>query len=207
MSFCVIVGAGDFFGLDEKPGERDLVIAADGGYRHLAGIPLRPDIIIGDFDSGNKPEAEGIELISLPKEKDETDTAAAVRVGEKRGYWNFHIYGGTGGRLAHTLANIQLMTHLAEKGKFGYLHDRKTISTVIRNSRLELPQKNEGYVSVFALSDLAQGVTIKGLKYELEQERLNNAAPLGVSNEFTGERASVEVRDGTLLVIWDRTGS
>ncbi|MCR4907709.1 MAG: thiamine diphosphokinase [Lachnospiraceae bacterium] len=207
MSFCVVVGAGDFFGLDEQPGERDLVIAADGGYRHLMGISLRPDIIIGDFDSAERPEQEGAELILLPKEKDETDTAAAVRVGEKRGYWNFHIYGGTGGRMAHTMANIQLMTHLAEKGKFGYLHDKETIATVIRNTRLELPKKNEGYVSVFALSDLAQGVSLRGLKYELEQERLNNAWPLGVSNEFSGRRASVEVRDGTLLVIWSKDGS
>ncbi len=205
MSFCIIVGAGDFSGLDEMPGERDLVIAADGGYRSLDSISLRPDLIIGDFDSAQMPEKEETEIIPLPKIKDETDTAAAIREGERRGYWKFHIYGGTGGRLAHTLANIQLMTQLAEKGKFAFLHDRETISTVIRNSRFELPQKNNGYVSVFSLSDIAEGVTIRGMKYELEGARLNNACPLGVSNEFTGRRATVEVRNGTLLIIWSKS--
>ncbi len=205
MSMCVVVGGGEFTGFDRNPGERDLIIAADMGYKYLSEAGIKPDVIIGDFDSyGSVPEAEGVEIFRLPAEKDVTDTYAAVDIGEKRGYWNFHIYGGSGGRPDHTMANIQLITHLAEKRKFGYLHCKNTIMTVIRNCHFNLPDNNNGYVSVFSLSDISNGVSIKGLKYELEDERLNNAFPLGVSNEFTGRPAYIDVRDGTLLVTWEK---
>ena len=208
MSMCVIVGGGDFDGIDELPGERDLLIAADRGYEYIEKLGLKPDIVVGDFDSCSvKPEAEGterMEIITLPAEKDITDMHAAVTLGEKRGYWNFHIYGGGGGRPDHTMANIQLITYLAECRKFGYIHHKNTIMTVIRNCQFNLPNNSSGYVSVFSLSEVSNGVSIRGLKYELENERLNNAYPLGVSNEFTGRPAYVDVRDGTLLLIWEK---
>ena len=205
MSMCVIVGGGDFSGIDELPGERDLLIAADKGYKYLEELGIRPDIIVGDFDSyGKKPEVQGVEIVTLPVEKDVTDMHAAVRIGERRGYWNFHIYGGGGGRPDHTMANIQLITYLAENRKFGYLHYKDTIMTVIRNCQFSLPRNNSGYVSVFSLSEVSDSVTIKGLKYELEDERLNNAFPLGVSNEFIGKPAYVDVRNGTLLITWSK---
>lgn len=207
MSMCVIVGGGEFNGIDELPGERDLLIAADKGYKYLEKMGLKPDIIVGDFDSyGEKPVADGVEIITLPAEKDITDMHAAVNLGERRGYWNFHIYGGGGGRPDHTMANIQLITYLAEGRKFGYIHHNNTIMTVIRNCQFNLPIQNKGYVSVFSLSEVSSGVSIRGLKYELEDERLNNAYPLGVSNEFTGKSAYIDVRDGTLLVTWSKEG-
>ncbi|MBQ9505371.1 MAG: thiamine diphosphokinase [Lachnospiraceae bacterium] len=205
MSMCVIVGGGEFDGIDELPGERDLLIAADKGYEYLEKLGLKPDVIVGDFDSyGRRPEVQGVEIVTLPVQKDVTDMQAAVNIGEKRGYWNFHIYGGGGGRPDHTMANIQLITYLAECRKFGYIHYKNTIMTVIRNSQFNFSNNNEGYVSVFSLSEVSNGVSIKGLKYELENERLNNAYPLGVSNEFVGRPAYVDVRDGTLLLIWDK---
>ena len=205
MSMCVIVGGGDFDGIDELPGERDLLIAADKGYEYLEKLGLKPDIIVGDFDSyGRKPEAEGVEIVTLPEEKDITDMYAAVKLGEKKGYWVFHIYGGGGGRPDHTMANIQLITYLAECRKFGYIHYKDTIMTVIRNCQFNLPNNSGGYVSVFSLSEVSNGVSIRGLKYELEDERLNNAYPLGVSNEFTGKPAYIDVRDGTLLLTWSK---
>ncbi len=205
MSMCVIVGGGDFRGLDELPGERDLLIAADKGYEYLDKLGLKPDVIVGDFDSSAVvPDRADVEIVTLPEVKDITDTAAAVDIGEKRGYWNFHIYGGGGGRIDHTMANIQLITHLAEKRKFGYIHHDNTIMTVIRNCQFLLPKQERGYVSVFSLSDISQGVSIRGLKYELEDERLNNAFPLGVSNEFIGKQAYIDVREGTLLLTWEK---
>ena len=202
---CVIVGGGEFDGIDELPGERDLLIAADKGYEYLEKLGLKPDVIVVDFDSyGRRPEVQGVEIVTLPVQKDVTDMQAAVNIGEKRGYWNFHIYGGGGGRPDHTMANIQLITYLAECRKFGYIHYKNTIMTVIRNSQFNFSNNNEGYVSVFSLSEVSNGVSIKGLKYELENERLNNAYPLGVSNEFVGRPAYVDVRDGTLLLIWDK---
>ncbi|MCR5627601.1 MAG: thiamine diphosphokinase [Lachnospiraceae bacterium] len=210
MSKCVIAGAGNFKEIDEKVEERDLLIAADGGAERLIGMGLKPTVVVGDFDSSSldidelKKKLPDAQFKSFPAEKDFTDMYAAVNAGEQKGYWNFHIYGGTGGRTEHTIANIQLITHLAEKGKFGYLHEDDRVMTVIRNSRFELPVQSKGYVSVFSLNEVSEGVTIRGLKYEIENENLNNAFPLGVSNEFKGDRSYVSVREGVLLIIWDK---
>ena len=56
-------------------------------------------------------------------------------------------------------------------------------------------------LSVFAIGERAEGVTEKGLKYLLEDATLTNDFPVGISNEFIGEKAVLSVKNGTLLVI------
>jgi len=60
-----------------------------------------------------------------------------------------------------------------------------------------------GVISVFSARDKAVGVTLKGLKYPLDNATVTNDCPLGVSNEFTGDPAVISVADGTLIIIWD----
>ena len=44
-------------------------------------------------------------------------------------------------------------------------------------------------------------MTIRHMKYELDRAEVTNDFPVGVSNEFIGEPASITVENGTLLVI------
>jgi thiamine pyrophosphokinase len=203
---CHVIGAGEFSEQTIPITEYDLVIAADGGYSHLEALSVKADIVIGDFDSlRHKPSLPF--LMEYPPEKDDTDMMLAVHEGLQRGYGLFFLYGGLGGRLDHTLANIQVLTCLAEQGGRGYLVGDGTVITVIRNDKIEFPAALNGIISVFSLSSKANGVSIKGLKYELAKACLSASEPLGISNEFTGHTGLVEAEDGTLLILWQENSA
>jgi len=202
-AICYIVGAGEDYGVDFTLREGDLLIAADGGYARVEAAGLKPDLIIGDFDSlGRVPEADRV--ITLPTVKDVTDTWAAITMGKERGYSRFYLYGCTGGRVDHTLANIQSLAALAEEGMQGVLVDRNQIITAISSGTLHFDAAASGYLSVFSFSERCTGVTLRGLKYELEDAQLSSLFPLGVSNEFTGVPAEISIQSGTAVVVADR---
>lgn len=199
---CFIVGAGSIapdLQLFPRPG--DLLIAADGGWSTVRHMGLTPDLVIGDFDSlGSRPNHPN--TIVLPTEKDVTDTHAAIQLGLERGYRRFALYGGTGGRLAHTLANLQLLNGLSRQGFRGFLIGDGTVATALTDGELHFPPHMHGYLSVFCTGGTARGVTLTGLKYELDNAVLESSFPLGVSNEFTGSAALVRVEQGSALVLW-----
>ena len=196
---CLVVAAGEYRGEAIVPREGDWVIAADGGLALCRSLGIEPDEVIGDFDSlGYVPR--GGRVTRLPREKDDTDTLYALRVGADRGYRRFGIHAGTGKRLDHTLANIQCLCWLAERGMRGYLWDGDVVLTVIRDDQIRLRALAEGTVSVFAPAGDARGVTIRGLKYEVEGATLTGTFPLGVSNAFTGREGCVGVEQGMLLI-------
>ena len=201
MKTCFVIGAGEFSenSLAVKPG--DMVIAADGGYLYLEKIGIKPDLILGDFDSAVKPDFH--EIAEFNSEKDDTDTALAVDFGFSRGYTVFEIYGGTGGRFDHTFANIQTLLGIAKKGGQGYLFSKSEVA-VVTASKIEFDESYRGRISVFSLGDEARGVSINGLKYSLRNACLTNDFPLGVSNEFTGEKSEISVKEGYLLIIYER---
>lgn len=198
---CYVVGAGENYGLDFTPRSNDFVIAADAGFQVLEQNGIRIDMVIGDFDTLNfVPEHSNV--IVLNREKDDTDMRAAVCEGIKAGYKTFHIYGGTGGRIEHTIANMQLLTELSSNGRQGFLFGRDYIITALTNGTFDFPANLSGFISIFSHSDKAEGVCLKGLKYELQNAVLANTYPLGVSNEFMGEKSSISVTKGTLLIVF-----
>ena len=199
MKTCYIVGAGEFYG-EFTPADDDLVIAADGGYDSLLKRGIRTDVLIGDLDS-IKEIPVGIELIRHPVKKDETDMHLAYLEGRRRGYENFELFGGVGGRADHTFANYCLLSYARANGAHARLHDKDSVAYAIRNEATRVRGKCGNHISLFAFGGAAKGVFIKGLYYELENGTLTSDFPLGVSNQFTNEYAEIEVRDGTLLVI------
>lgn len=201
---CYIIGAGSFYNDNIRPAENDYVIAADGGYRYAESLGIKPNVVIGDFDSlGETPDFP--DVIKLKPEKDRTDIAEAVELGIEMGYRLFRIYGGTGGsRTDHTIANFQLLTYLSSRGMKGFLYGENEIFTAITDGKITFPPSMSGYISVFAHSNSCEGVTLKGLKYPLENYTLSNNIALGVSNEFTGVESSVSVKKGTLLIAYPK---
>lgn len=199
---CYIIGAGDVPEKYIEVHDGDYIICADGGYRHADIFSKRPDLVIGDFDSlGTVPENEN--KIVLPPEKDDTDMALSVQEGINRGFDTFVILGGLGGnRVDHSIANIQLLHTLALKGCIGFLVREDRIFTAIKDRKVHFSTNCEGYFSVFSLTDKSEGVTLKNLKYELCGHTMKNSAVLGVSNEFIGKSAEVEVVSGVLLLSW-----
>ena len=202
MSKCIIICAGGFDGLLCEPAPEDLIIAADGGLKNAQAYGIRPGCILGDFDSlGYTPQ--GAEV--FPVEKDDTDAMLAVRRGLALGCKEFHIYGALDGpRLDHTVANFQTLQYLADHGAVGYLAGTGYLVTVVKNGSISFPASAEGTISVFCMGRDAEGVTLKGLYYPLENGTLSAGFPLGVSNHFTGIPSEITVKNGSLLVLWDR---
>ena len=205
MGICYIVGAGEFGDGAFRPGEEDLVIACDGGYAHCTERGIRTDMVAGDFDSlGYVPDHPRV--VRLKPEKDDTDTGWALKEGWKRGYREFIIYGGTGGRISHTIANIQLLSDLAARGGSGLMIGKGCWYRVISNGEISFDAGEKGLISVFCLGDRAKGVFERGLKYSLTDAVLTKEYPVGVSNEFIGRESRVSVREGALLLIGEWTG-
>jgi len=200
---CYIFGAGEYGGMrfDTSAVKSGFVIAADGGYSRLEDLNIVPDLLVGDFDSLDCIP-DNVSIIRHPVMKNETDMLLAADEGLKRGCLRFIMYGGLGGRLDHTIANIQLLTWLANRGALGYLAGGGVTLTVIREASLRFEAGYEGTVSVFSMGDSAEGVTLSGLKYSLENAAVTNDFAIGVSNEFTGTEAVVSVKKGSLLVSW-----
>lgn len=202
MGKCVIFCAAAFDAPALPIDAEDYILAADGGLRHTEKLNIRPHGIIGDFDSlGYIPT--GAEV--FPVEKDDTDAMLAARKGLELGFREFLFYGSLDGpRLDHTIANFQTLQFLADHGATGYLVGRDYMITVAKEETLRFPAEAQGIVSAFCLGPDAVGVSIRNLKYPLEDGTLRSGFPLGVSNHFIGKSAEISVRKGSLLVMWDR---
>lgn len=199
MPICYIVGALPTVHRPQRmPG--DLLIAADKGWEQLHG--QTPDLVVGDFDSlGYVPQ--NVPVLCHPVRKDDTDLLLAVREGLTRGYRRFVLLGASGGRLDHTLANIQVLQFLAERGARGFLQGESDCAAVVSGETLSL-SGGQGRVSVFALDRTVTGVTLTGLDYPLDGGTLTDSFPIGVSNAFlAGQEARITAEQGRLLVVWD----
>lgn len=197
---CYIFGAGDIVPLRTPPTAGDYVIAADGGWTTCRAVGITPDLLLGDFDSlDTVPDFHNVERV--PVEKDDTDMMLAVKRGLALGHREFHLYGGMGGmRTDHTIANLQTLLYLARHGAIGWLYGCGETYTAIRNGSMTLPAQGSGILSVFCLGADAEGVTIRGAQYEVENVILTADFPLGVSNHFVGRPITVSVTCGSLLL-------
>lgn len=197
---CYIFGAGDPTPLHRRPAAGDYVIAADGGWTACRAAGLTPDLLLGDFDSLTAvPDFARIERV--PVEKDDTDMMLAVKRGLALGQREFHLYGGMGGRRTdHTIANLQTLLYLAQRGAQGWLYGAGEVYTAIHGGAVTFPGRESGILSVFCLGADAEGVTIRGAQYEVENAVLTADFPLGVSNHFVGREVTVSVERGSLLL-------
>lgn len=198
MGICHIVGAGEMGGARINMREGDYLIAADAGYTEVLAQGLTPDLAVGDFDSlGFAPE--GVDAVRHPVMKDDTDMMLAIKLGFERGFTSFFIYGALGGRLDHTLANIQALMYIANRGGQGWIIGDACL-TAIHNGETRFKASARGVISVFCLGEAAKGVTLEGLMYPLSGYTMQSDIALGVSNEFIGKPARVAVADGTLVI-------
>ena len=203
MKLCYIFGAGEPSRPAVVPARGSvLVIAADGGYRLAAEVFGTPDLLVGDFDSIDALPAD-VPIIRHPAEKDDTDLALAAEEAIARGATELYIYSALGGRLDHTVANLQLLASLAARGIRATLFGADgTAVTALFAGQCATFSPRFGIFSAFAFGGGAEGVTLSGLKYPLEGACLMPERPLGVSNEFVGNAASVQLSKGTLLLFY-----
>jgi len=196
---CIIISGSPEFKPIEIT-ENDYVIACDDGLKHALKMQVKPDLVVGDFDSFVGEVPDGIKVLCVAAQKDDTDTMLAVKIGLEQGFMEFILLGVIGGRLDHTLANLATGAYIAEHGgrcsMVGLLED----IYMMMNQRIIIPRVDNCYVSVFAYSEQVT-VTYSGLKYPLTNVTLQHTFPLGVSNEFSAEEAVIDSSGGIVCII------
>lgn len=205
MKTCFIITAyieGNLAGLVSSR-EPDYIICADGGYELAVSQGIVPDLVIGDSDSGAMSNITGAntEFIHFPTEKDESDTFLCIKHALSLECDEIVITGGIGGRLDHTISNIQTLACFANTSQRISVIDDKNYFTVIENSQITLSGNIDMSVSIFSLTDTCTGVSTAGLYYPLDNAVLKSTYPVGLSNKFTGCSASIEVKKGKLLIV------
>lgn len=203
MGRCVIIGAGqiDDYGYIKsfiKP--NDTVICADGGYIHAEKMNLKISCIVGDFDSSKKPDFENI--ITLPVEKDVTDTFYCAKEFTDRGFDDYLLLGMSGGRLDHTYANIQTLFYLSKRNCRAEMIDEKNKIFVITENEYTVTFAGYDNISFFSLFENVKNLEIRNAKYNISSYDLSLSDPLCVSNSFVNKNdIYVKKSSGTLLVV------
>lgn len=193
--------------IPERPAKDDLVIAADSGLENARALGIDVSTVVGDYDSlGHAPDVDaGVEVVTVPTEKDVTDTQLAVEYALQKGARDITILGGLDGRLDHTLANISILEDLLTKGVRATIADGQNRVRLLHNDSTILPRSSYKYLSLLSLDPISKGVEIEGVKYPLKKAHLHRTlGGFGVSNEITGNCCLVAVRKGTLLIVESR---
>ncbi len=185
---CMIIGAApvDRRVFKEFDPRHYYVICADAGYETAVKAGISPDLIVGDFDSAKEPPAGKVKCLTLPVEKDVTDTMFAVLKGFSMGFRSFLLLGCLGGE---------------RFGGQGILADKNTKIFLLQDERLKITGMVGATVSVFPYNGSACTVSYSGLKYPLNHEQLTcGGFPMGISNLISEDPAEVRVHNGSALV-------
>lgn len=207
MKRCIIISSSpeiEISFLKQKIKSNDFIICADGGYKYAYEAGLIPNIIIGDFDSAELPRNCPSEIMWLPTKKDDTDTFRCVKEALHRGFDEILIFGGTGGRMDHTYANMSVLYYISSNGAKGMLLDAKNSVFMLSKEELNIEGRKGERFSIFPFGCEKCTVTLKGFEYTLDGGILYAGEPVGISNVITDNSARVEVLSGTAAVIFSK---
>ena len=196
-----------------KDQKNAFLIAADRGLEALVSLGLRPNAVIGDFDSTSKEtidqvnsfeKEDDITVIRLNPVKDDTDTEAAVRFAleNNKEPGDIYILGGTGSRVDHILGNISILGLGKDFGKKIILLDENNRIELLFEGRTILKEEAFGdFVSLIPFGDEVTGLTLKGFKYPLKNGVLKGFNSLGISNEIVSKEAHISFDSGVLIMV------
>ena len=192
----------------------EIIIAADAGLDFLHNENIEPTHIVGDFDSlpqGILDDYMGnpnVKVRIFNPIKDKTDTEIAVNLAIELDASEIWIMGGTGGRIDHTIGNIQTMMIPLKKRIPCILADDQNEIQLIDHSGVIAKSNVFGkYISFIPFGGSVKGLTITGVKYPLNNFTLLPEGSLGISNEIVDELAFISFTEGILMVIQSRDRS
>lgn len=175
------------------------VICADGGVRLARQAGFRPEVYVGDGDSGGSA-GKHMEAVLLPREKNLTDLQAAYEYARDHGFREVILTACTGGRQDHHLTNLMLLEKAAQDGvRMRIVDEENEIRYFTGSGKLRI--SGFTFFSLVPIDPVLTGVTIQGAKYPLENGTVYRGDSLCVSNEPLDERVSVTVEQGACWLI------
>lgn len=183
----------------------DVIICADGGAEYAKGLNIKPDYLLGDFDSISRDTYEhfvslGTCIEVYPAEKDYTDTEICINKALSLECDQICIVAGVGNRLDHSLGNIGLLHYILQNNANGYIAGAEAYVYLCNNEFIINGERGDT-VSIIPFVGNATGVTLKGFKYPLIDAFIEFGRPIGVSNELACSEGKIEIANGELLVI------
>lgn len=191
--------------------QAEYVIGVDRGLKFLYRNHVLPTHIVGDFDS---VEAELVEyyekqtqvpIRKFRSEKDASDTEIALHLAIELGAEKVWIFGGTGSRLDHVMANIQILKIAHDLGIKAYLQDANNrISLAEKEIKICKEESFGDYFSIFPFGGIVEDISIEGAKYPLSHYRLCPNSSMCVSNELQEEEVKITFQTGTIILMETR---
>lgn len=200
MKCSIISGAPDcdIDFLKNNVDSNSYIICADSGYKHCLKACIKPDLVIGDFDSSSLPD--NIEYIKLPAEKDDTDTFYTIKYAAEKGFDEIEIFNAIGNRFDHTYSNVICLDYCRNHNIKASIADARNRLTMV-DEKIIINNSVYNYFSLFAVGGDVTGLTIKDAKYELKDVNLSSFDQYTQSNTFKGCDVEISFSGGNLLLV------
>ena len=184
----------------------DYIICADGGANHIYNMDMMPNYIIGDLDSIKQNIVDyykncNVKFEQFPSKKNETDSELCIYLADKLNTKELHLIGALGGRIDHTLANINLLYYIRSMNIIPKIICENEEMYIAINEEIIVDGKKGDTISVIPINGDAKGVTLYNLEYPLNDYCMKFSVPLGISNVMLGSKCSIKVKQGNLIVI------
>ena len=183
----------------------DLLIAVDGGAKHVRALGLTADLLIGDLDSiladdFASMQSANVETLAFPSDKNQSDLELALLAANKRGADKIFVLAGLGRRWDHSFVNVLIPAQEAFLGFSVEFLDGLQRLFIIHDA-IRLNEKTGSRLSLIPIGGDAQGVKTEGLQYTLDHEELRMGSSRGLSNIFSRNKVNISLEKGMLLCI------
>ncbi len=191
--------------------DTEFIIGVDKGLVFLHDHGIKPDYIVGDFDSVPRKlvnyyrEEVDVPIREFNPVKDASDTEIALRLCLDLRRKEIWILGGTGSRIDHLWANVQcLQIALASGADARILDSHNRIRLLDESITLKKEEAFGPYFSLFPLELPVDDFSITGAKYPLKKHFLKPSDSLCVSNEFQEDEVEISFQYGKVILMETR---
>ena len=179
----------------------DYVMCADSGYGYALDAGVKPDLLVGDFDSYPCERPDDIPTITLNTHKDDSDSMHCAAVAVEKGFDEVVLLGTLGGRSDHSFSNLCVLLYLSERGVKASALSENEYVTVLTEGEHKLKNHKGKTFSVFPFGCDEAVVTYTGdVEYPADNLRMKTSDGIGLSNIFNSDDVSIIVSGGICLL-------
>lgn len=196
--YNIIADASD---INDTPYQAKNIIALDGAAELLNNAGILPYAIIGDMDEVSQStlksyEQRGVNII-LVDDQNSTDLDKGINYCLEQGASIINIYNAIGGRLDHTLYNLRCLKKYNGTAKIVLINGKETIE-YLQDQTVEVISTAHSLIAIIS-APLAT-VTSQGLKYDMQNYKLEFGAKESSSNSMAQSPAKISISGGAFLI-------